>query len=62
MQLIPISEVARMTSLGRSTIYRYIHDGAFPRQVSLGGKKSAWVASEVVEWIEARIAERDTAR
>ena len=62
MQLIPISEVARITSLGRSTIYRYINEGGFPRQVSLGGKKSAWVEGEVVEWIEARIAERDSAQ
>ena len=60
MQLIPISEVARMTSLGRSTIYRYINEGSFPKQVSLGGKRSSWVVGEVVEWIEARIAERDS--
>jgi len=61
IQLIPISDVIRMTSLGRSTIYRYISEGRFPRQVSVGEKNSAWVEEEVQEWILARIAERDSA-
>lgn len=59
MRLIPISEVVNLTSLGRSTIYRYIKDKRFPKQVNLGIKNSAWVEAEIFEWIEERVRARD---
>jgi predicted DNA-binding transcriptional regulator AlpA len=33
--------------------------GAFPRQVKLSERTSAWIESEVEEFMNARIAERD---
>tara|TARA_R110001606_G_scaffold399247_1_gene582715 strand:- start:1975 stop:2190 length:216 start_codon:yes stop_codon:yes gene_type:complete len=62
MKFVKLREVMVITSLARSTIYKFAAEGRFPKQVSLGGNCVAWVESEVVEWIEARIAERDTAR
>ncbi|EGM68398.1 phage transcriptional regulator, AlpA [Shewanella sp. HN-41] len=47
------------TGLARSTIYKYIAEGTFPRPVSLGSRAAAWVESEVQEWILTRIEERD---
>lgn len=52
-------DVERATGLSRSTIYFMVSKGTFPKPVPLGGKAVGWVQSEVSEWIEARIAERD---
>lgn len=58
MRLISIKEVMSKTSLARSTIYRYISDGVFPRSVSLGANKVAWLEKEIDEWIEEKLAQR----
>jgi len=59
MRLIRLKEVKHATGLGRSTIYKYIEGGFFPKSVSLGGRAVAWVESEVEAWIEARVSARD---
>jgi prophage regulatory protein len=60
-RLIRIKEVAYQTQLSRSYLYKLAADGQFPKSVSLvdGGASVAWVASEVQNWIDQRIAERD---
>ena len=59
MKLIRLTKVMDYTGLARSTIYKYIAEGTFPRPVSLGSRAAAWVESEVQEWILTRIEERD---
>ncbi|MDI5929594.1 AlpA family phage regulatory protein [Rhizobium leguminosarum] len=54
--LIAPKEVVRLTSLSRTQIDRYRMDGRFPLPVMLGGKRMAFVKSEVIGWIEDRIA------
>lgn len=61
MRIIRLKEVIDSTGLGRSTIYKYIGEGTFPKPVSLGDRCVGWVASEVHGWILARIEERDSA-
>lgn len=58
MKLIRLTKVMDYTGLARSTIYKYIAEGTFPRPVSLGSRAAAWVESEVQEWILTRIEER----
>lgn len=59
MRIIRLKEVIDCTGLGRSTIYKYITEGAFPKSVSLGDRCVGWVVSVVHDWILARIEERD---
>lgn len=59
MKLLRIKDVSALTSLARATIYKYMSEGVFPKQVSLGANCVAWVESEVLEWVEAKIAQRD---
>ena len=59
MKLIRLTKVMDYTGLARSTIYKYIAEGTFPRPVSLGSRAAAWVESEVQDWILTRIEERD---
>ena len=59
MRIIRLKEVIDSTGLARSTIYKYISEGTFPKPVSLGDRCVGWVDSEVHDWILARIEERD---
>lgn len=59
MKLIKIKEVMRQTSLARSTIYKYISEGAFPQPVKLGVRMVAWIDSEVEDWIRDKVQSRD---
>lgn len=58
-KLIRLKDVIDCTGLARSTIYKYIDDGMFPKAVSLGGRAVAWVESEVQDWILEKIEKRD---
>lgn len=58
-RLLPLAEVLRRTTLGKTALYQRIQAGAFPRPVRLGGRRVAWVAGEVESWIAGRAAERD---
>ena len=58
MKFIKLSDVVKVTSLSKSTIYRLIAENDFPRQVPLGGKSVAWVESEVEEWMKEKTHHR----
>jgi len=59
VNLLRLKQVMGRTGLGRSSVYRLISEGAFPKSVSLGGRSVAWVEQEIDDWIMARIEERD---
>lgn len=57
IRLLRLKEVIQRCGLGKTAIYTRIRAGEFPKPVDLGGVV-AWVESELVDWIEARIAAR----
>lgn len=59
MRLIKLKDVMSNTGLARSTIYKYISEGLFPKPVCLGERAVAWVESEIQEWIVDKIEQRD---
>ena len=61
MRIIRLKEVINSTGMARSTIYKYIAEGTFPKPVSLGDRCVAWVESEIHDWILAKIEARDLA-
>ncbi|HEH9590685.1 TPA: helix-turn-helix transcriptional regulator [Pseudomonas aeruginosa] len=69
MRIIRLKEVIDSTGLARSTIYKYIGDGIFPKPVNLAPSGTdmpntrgvGWIEVEVHDWILARIEERDLA-
>ena len=61
MQIWRLKKVMEQTGLGRSSIYKLIKEGSFPKPVPLGIRAVGWVATEINGWIEDRIRERDAA-
>lgn len=55
-------EVENMTGLSRSTIYQRMAAGAFPKPVRLGPQRVGWISTEISQWIEDRVTERDMGR
>jgi prophage regulatory protein len=43
---------------GRTHLARMEIEGKFPKRVTLGANRVSWVASEIAEWVEAKIASR----
>ena len=69
-RLIRLPEVLTRTGYGRTSIYRKMEDGSFPKSIKLGGppldpsafdsRAVAWIEDDVDQWIESRIEEQDT--
>ncbi|HGN0786743.1 TPA: AlpA family transcriptional regulator, partial [Pseudomonas aeruginosa] len=47
MKIIRLKVVLETTGLARSTIYKLIGEGGFPKPVPLAGRSVGWVESEV---------------
>lgn len=59
MRLIKLKEVMTNTGLSRSSVYRYISEGHFPKPIATGERSVAWLDSEIDDWILERVAQRD---
>jgi len=57
LALIRRRHVERRTGLSRTSIYRLISEGQFPKPVSLGIRAVGWVESEIDAWLAARVAD-----
>ena len=67
-RFIRLNEVLSRTGYGRTSIYRKMEEGTFPKSLKLGGppkdpsifdsRAIAWVEDEIDHWIEDRIDER----
>jgi prophage regulatory protein len=51
-RLIALQEVIHRVGLKKTAIYERIKRGDFPKSRSLGGKRVAWVQSEISAWIQ----------
>jgi prophage regulatory protein len=46
--------------LSKTVLYDKLKKASFPKPVKLGPKSVGWLESELDQWIEARIRERDS--
>lgn len=53
-----LPEVVQLTGVSRSTIYRWMANGEFPKQVFLGANSVAWLETDVDAWMKQRIVSR----
>lgn len=59
MVLLRLKEVKAITGLGRSSIYKYMNTGNFPKSIQLGERAVAWISDEVDAWRQEKIDLRD---
>ena len=48
--LLRLTDVMRETSLSKTSVYRFIREGTFPRPRRIGRRCVAWPASEIDAW------------
>ena len=60
--ILRLPAVRARTALSRSSIYKFIEDGQFPKQVRLGSRAVGWLDGEIDEWIIGRVDSRQRAR
>jgi prophage regulatory protein len=51
-RIIRIKTVLERTGLSRSTLYRKIGSGSFPRQIAISQRCAGWRESAVREWMK----------
>lgn len=61
-KIIRLKTVLDRTGLTRSTLYRKMADGTFPRQLSISARGTGWYESAVRLWIEDPTGYRAEAR
>ena len=69
-RLIRLNEVLSRTGYGRTSIYRKMDEGSFPKCLKLGSpfkdstkfdcRAIAWIEDEVDQWVISRIEARDS--
>ena len=54
-KLLRLRDVIKITSLSKTTIYDYMAEEKFPKNIHLGPKISVWIEREIQEWINSQI-------
>lgn len=48
--LLKVSQVEKITSASKASLYRWIAAGHFPPPVKIGPQRVAWRATDVIAW------------
>jgi prophage regulatory protein len=54
VRAIRTEQVMRMTGLWRTTIFRAVKEGRFPKPMKLGERAVGWLESDIRAWLESR--------
>ena len=54
MEIVTAKQCADWLGVNRSTIYRYVEDGDFPKPVKLSPRRQVFVVTEVIDWFKKR--------
>ena len=52
-RILRIEAVLERTGLSRSTLYRKVQDGTFPKQLKISERCAGWRASAVTAWLRS---------
>ena len=55
-EFLRMKDIQQMTALSKSTIYRLISEGSFPKQVEIGKRAVVWVRSDVSNWMDQQLS------
>ena len=57
-RILRLPEVMNRVGLCRASIYQHMHEGAFPKQITLGVRAVGWLEHEVAAWLMTRVHAR----
>ena len=49
-ETITAKQVAAWLGINRSTIYRYVEEGKFPKPVKLSARRQVFIKEQVIQW------------
>ncbi|GAB3529174.1 AlpA family phage regulatory protein [Photobacterium alginatilyticum] len=55
MKFLKLQQVMDKTTLCRSSIYNLIKTGDFPKNVTVMGKRKAWLESDIEDWMMSKM-------
>ena len=55
-RLLRVKQVAAITSMGISTVWRYVKEDKFPKPHKVSAGVTVWNSDDVEAWIEKQIA------
>lgn len=55
-RILRLPEVRQSVGLARSTVYRLMETGEFPRPIPLGGRSVGWLQSDIEAWLNEQAA------
>ncbi|BCD83642.1 DNA-binding protein [Pseudomonas solani] len=58
-RFLRLGDVLVITGLARTTVYRRMSEGTFPKQVRIGLKSVAWRQSDIAQWMSNPTASGD---
>lgn len=50
-ELLTVKEVTQLTKMSKTTIYRKIQEGEFPKNRNFGGNLVRWSNNEIQSWM-----------
>lgn len=53
-RLLRHRQVEEITGMSRTSIYKMMQDGTFPRAVRIGPSAVRWRASDIAAWVDSR--------
>jgi prophage regulatory protein len=59
LRFLTFKETRERVALSRTHIYRRIGEGTFPKPIPLGGRRIAFLESEISEWQAQCVAARE---
>ena len=50
-----LKQVIEVTTLSKSSIYKRMSNGDFPKQISIGPQQVVWVKKDIDDWMNKQI-------
>lgn len=58
MTILGVNDVTARTHLSRTTVWRMVNAGDFPKPARIGGRKIFWPEHEIDSWLSTRMDAR----
>jgi prophage regulatory protein len=59
IRILRLPEVLSLTGVSRSSIYKWVDEGQFPRPKQLGSRAIGWDSRELSNWMDNRPTQQE---